>query len=197
VHQTTNPRLWSIRAVCVAAVLAVGVSALVGCSEDDKTPTTPTAAGSTSPATAPATPDPTNKAKAEILAAYKGMREAQIALYAQPAKADPKILNEYAFEDAAGAIRDTQLRFQVQGIVKRGRPVSRNTRVTALNLQANPPTAVLEDCLDTTNWKSVEAKTGKSVSTTESGPRPVTARARVYMGQWVIVEATADGSRKC
>ncbi|MEY9211433.1 hypothetical protein ABH917_000879 [Thermobifida halotolerans] len=86
------------------------------------------------------------------------------------------------------------------GVVVQGRS-SISPEVTAMNLDGVPPTAILTDCLDTSNTDIVDAETGESrkvSSEVQSERVVVTAQAeKTSDGRWAISEVTTDFDRSC
>ena len=85
-----------------------------------------------------------------------------------------------------------------KGTVYQGHPVSTPT-LTKIDLVAKPPTAVIEDCYDGTNYHLIYKKTGAPVPI-KSGPRRYILRttARNFDGRgWLFTESQGFPERTC
>ncbi|WP_411107777.1 hypothetical protein [Streptomyces sp. cmx-4-9] len=177
-----------------AAVLSGAVAlalALAGCGGGG--------GGAKAPAAATAAPSPSKKAdpdaaeKVAVLEAYQGMWEARNRTYAT-AKLDPQ-LETYAGNRALSNIKVTLLYHQEHGTVMTGTPVN---APEVDGFDDAKTKAVLRDCVDTTTYNEVEAKTGKAVPV-GTGPRRHVYNASAIKtgGKWVIWTTDIDRAATC
>jgi hypothetical protein len=82
-------------------------------------------------------------------------------------------------------------------VVYRGRPTW-NTQVTALNLDAKPPSAALRICLDLSKSTPVDKTTGENLKPSDELPRFVlTASAKQLNGRWLIADTKSQRTTPC
>lgn len=190
-----------------AAALGLAVVATVSaCTDDASTPSSDPPisssfihSGLVSTSTSPnntASPNPTDLAKAEVLASYKAYWAAQVSSEAHPRLRQDPNLAKFAIAKALADAQGTILLFRNNGIEMRGRPTHSAT-VTSISL-SKPPRAVIKDCLDSTHWRPVYAATGKSALAPGQSVRiTVDATATLYQGRWVVRTSVAHRDRPC
>jgi hypothetical protein len=98
--------------------------------------------------------------KKDLLEVYSRYREEQAAAYA---KADAKgtDIRKYATAEAYGKVMGDLLSLRSAGNVGKGAPTSKDPQVMSLELSAKTPKATIKDCLDVSNWKVMNRKTGE------------------------------------
>jgi hypothetical protein len=70
--------------------------------------------------------------------------------------------------------------------------------VTDVNLTSVPATVSIQDCLDTTGYRMINAKTKKVVPGSASGRFVATATASRYAdGRWLVNEGAAHPDQPC
>ncbi|MBT2418012.1 hypothetical protein J7F01_08865 [Streptomyces sp. ISL-22] len=114
-------------------------------------------------------------------------------------KVDQAELQKYARDKAATGVVVATAWYDEHGLKVVGEP-GLAPEVTAVNLKAEPKTAVLSDCLDSTDWNTVYKSSGKSANkkdAKESRRKPVTAKAVTVGDRWLISEYEIDRSRSC
>jgi hypothetical protein len=195
VTRTVPARMVSLRAT--AALATVTVLSVAACSAKH-TATAPAPTSAAPSVSAPAS-ESTAAAQAEqqILAAYHNYREAYIAAAAVP---DPTggTLRDYAGGTLLSLIKaDLQSKVD-EGYVMTGRPTW-SVKVVTVNVTKAPYTAETEECFDSTNWKLVAQKTGKSVAAAGQNLKYlVTGKAERYDdGKWRIIDNQAQRDRPC
>jgi hypothetical protein len=179
-----------------AAAVLLALITFTGCTDarSDTTPTT-TPAPTTSEPSSP-TPDPAAAAKAEVLAAYRNFWAASTEARAHPNRRHPD-LAKYAIDKALAAEQATIVLYRQQGIVERGKPIL-TPLVDRVDLNQDPATAQVNDCVDVSNVQAVYRSTGKSALAPSKSFRHVsTATATLFFGHWVIREITTDRNSTC
>jgi hypothetical protein len=87
--------------------------------------------------------------------------------------------------------------YRQQGIVERGKPILAPL-VDRVDLNQDPATAQVNDCVDVSNVQAVYRSTGKSALAPSKSFRHVsTATATLFFGHWVIREITTDRNSTC
>ncbi|WP_405759606.1 hypothetical protein [Streptomyces sp. NBC_00073] len=180
------------RAGLALAAGSAAVAVLAGCTSGpaEKKPVATTSASPSASA------DPQAAVKAEVAAVYRSYWDAQVKAFAKADVRDTG-LEKYAFDSAyADALADVA-GMKVRGDVMTGAPVL-TPQVTAINLDQEPKKASITDCLDVTNWKVVDAKTGaERPLPAERLKRSVTNfEARTVGGKWMITSAEPQ-DRSC
>ncbi|MCX4429077.1 hypothetical protein [Streptomyces mirabilis] len=189
VHLTVRVRNHHRTAVLLLALAALTVT--TGCSSGShdaspKQSATPSATQSV---------DPNAAEKAKVLEAYRNMWEARNRTYAQ-AKLDPK-LSSYAGNKALSNIKVTLLYYQDHGTLMKGQPVN-SPQVTGIDTESKPKKATITDCVDTSRYDEVDAKTGKKVPVGTGSRRHVyNATAINAQGKWIIWTTDIDRERTC
>ncbi|MGW7006567.1 hypothetical protein ACWGCW_28050 [Streptomyces sp. NPDC054933] len=188
---TSHLKRAGARSAVIAVGLAVSMTLLTGCGSNTKADPAPSASPSKSASTDPAAAD-----KAKVLAAVKGMHEAQAAAYAKGTEKDSH-LQAYAQDKALSGIRVELFSYQQAGIVFQGAPQLSNLQVTAIDLQQSPKKATVQGCIDTSHWTPVK-KNGDKVPVKDSNRRYVISEtARTIGNTWYVVAYQLDKSRPC
>lgn len=152
---------------------------------------------------APTAPAPNAVADQDAAAASKAALTAYAGYLAASrsasAKADPKHpdLTKYVADPLLTRVRDAVRDLDVNGAIRTGKLVS-DPRVTTLDLAASPPTVSIQDCIDSTGYKMVYAKSKKPVPGTGGGRYVATATATRYPdGRWLISDAATHEDQPC
>ncbi|MET7296377.1 hypothetical protein ABZS79_30430 [Streptomyces griseoloalbus] len=184
----TNRWLRRTVVAVAATVLTLSVAGCGGGSEKEP-------AASPTPSATPSA-DPQAKAKAEVLTVYRNYWDAQVKAYAKASPVDTG-LDKYAFDEALGKAESELVALKLNGNVIKGEP-KLSPEVTAINLDESPKKATITDCVDVTDWKLQEEKTGEEVKLPkERLTRFVTTiSARTVGDKWLIVE-TQQQDRTC
>jgi hypothetical protein len=173
---------------CVAALLAVG---LAGCQGSDGS------AGSTAQdpqPTAPSPTDPKAEAKAAAITAYKGMWDAYAKAGETADQKDPGI-RRYATGNARTRIVAALLGYREDGLVTKGH-LKMSPKVTSLKPAADPTTAEILDCADSTNWTTHKRATGEKVDE-PAGRREITATVVLDHDVWKVSDFDAKDVGSC
>lgn len=188
------------RRVVAASIAALLLSGAAGCSSSDdsaKSDDDPTPKKTTSPKATPSK-SAEDKAKEQVLAAYRGLSEVRAKAYSS-GKVDNAQLQRYARDKAASGVVVAVAWYEERGLKVVGKPQLK-PEVTAVTLKGKPKTAVLSDCLDTSKSDTVYKKTGKSAikkDAKEPRRKPVAAKAVAVGDRWLISEYNIDRSRSC
>ncbi|WP_030460354.1 hypothetical protein [Kitasatospora sp. NRRL B-11411] len=68
----------------------------------------------------------------------------------------------------------------------------------SLDLQANPPTATIDDCLDVSDWHQADAATKQIKDPKQRLSRyPATALMKKYGNRWLIADFTREVTKTC
>lgn len=114
--------------------------------------------------------------------------------YAHPQRS-PKAIERYAADQARSEIYRTLLHYREQRIRLTGAPKI-SPRVTSVDEKED--IATIEDCVDDSDWKPVDAKTGKSVAAPgQNHQYRATATLQRLEGRWYVVAAKAHRSQTC
>jgi hypothetical protein len=176
--------------VVVAGVVGFTVWRTIGHRSDGTGPTS-------SPVALPTTPSPEEQAAAKALAAYNGFREAYVTASAA-ADVNNKDLATYSVDPVLAQARYDLYQMNQAGLATTGRPTW-SPKVTAVDVTAQPNTVKISDCLDITNWKTVNRATGKSASAPGQAQR-FTVAAEAFLdpnGRWVLRVLTSDRNTSC
>ncbi|MER5924934.1 hypothetical protein [Streptomyces mirabilis] len=139
--------------------------------------------------------DPDASEKTAVLEAYRNMWKARNRTYAT-AKLDSK-LEDYAGNKALSNIKATLIYYQDHGTVLKGEPVN-SPEITGIDTAAKPMKATITDCVDTSHYDEVNAKTGKKVPVGTAPVRVVyNATAINSNGKWIIWTTEIDRGRTC
>ncbi|OIJ88193.1 hypothetical protein BIV25_37315 [Streptomyces sp. MUSC 14] len=182
----------------VAASLSLSVLALSACSSSsgDSKPAAKTSGPASSPA-ASTSASPDAAEKEAVLTTYTNMWAAQMKAY-QKADAAGTDLTKYASLDALAKFRLDLAHMKQSGTVGGGE-VGHSPTVSSIDLTAKLPKASVTDCIDLTNWKAKQVKTGQVIPLPANQPKRyiATAKAERWSGRWMIVDYTPDGGRTC
>ncbi|MFF2174766.1 hypothetical protein [[Kitasatospora] papulosa] len=175
--------------------LGIALTSCGGGSGDARPQTLPSKASSAAPASTSADPDAAEKAA--VLAAYSAMSREQMAAY-RTASAKDTELERYATAEALGQIRNDLARMQEAGTVVRGE-LAHEAEVTALDMDAQTPTATLSDCVDLARYETYDSKARKVIPLpTEQPLRYVmTASAQRWDGRWMVTGLDTRGGQTC
>lgn len=186
------------RTAAGSLVLALSLAA---CTPGEPEPTTPTAAmTSSSPAsTTPTTPtkDPDlAAAESAVLEAYRGYWAAKVASYADPTQPQDPNLAVYADDTALTDAQSTIFTLRDGGIAIPGEPVL--DPVVSDIVLGDARTAVITDCVDSTNWQPIYVATNESAAAPGQAMRVVAeSTAFVAEGQWRIRTFVIQRDRTC
>jgi hypothetical protein len=179
-------------------VVALVVALLgAGCSSNSRKPAAPASSAVSTPSPTPSTSAEETQARGSVLAAYNGFREAHVAA-SNAGDVKGGDLAKYVADPLLAELKVELYQRSVQGLVTTGRPTW-NARVTKVNVSSRPFTVEIEDCFDTTNWKTVDKKTGKDAAVPGQAKKyVVTAEAALYDdGRWLIYKGRAVRERPC
>jgi len=176
-------------------VVAAALLALTGCAQSGQV-----AQVSSAPPVATASPTPTQNpdqaATTQILAVYAGMRQAQAAAEAAGSMQNVS-LGSYAAGSAFDAIVTAVGQDAGNGWRMVGAPVL-DPKVTALALNAQPPTATITDCMNVAGWHTVDQFTGKDITAPSTHSSFVSvSQAQLGQNGWRITETEVNRSMPC
>jgi len=185
------------RAAPLSAAAALLLALCAGCSAPGTGRVTEIGAGPAAPAAATPSLDPAQSATAQVLAAYNGMRQAQVTAEAE-ATTEGSGLGVYASGKAFVEITAAVVQEAAEGRVMIGIPLL-DPRVTALDLSAQPPTATVTDCIGVGGWQSVDQATGQYVAVTSSAHNSFVSVSQAQRGAdgWTITETEVNRSKPC
>ncbi len=193
----TNTRR-SARALSAAGAVLCATALAAGCTSHSDKPTPPPSTPTTAAASAAPTPssDPTADAKAQVLAVYKGMWDAQVKAYSTGTLVGTD-LEKYAGDKALAGIKVTAVYFQDHNLVTRGEP-KLSPVVTSIDIAGAASSATVLDCVDSSSYAPVNKDTGKPATLGDDNRRhPQTSVARGSGGTWLITETTIDRDKTC
>ncbi|MFD8391046.1 hypothetical protein ACFV2N_18055 [Streptomyces sp. NPDC059680] len=188
-------RLRNLAAACLALGAALALSACSS-SDGDSKASTKTSAPASSPA-ASTSVDPDATEKVAVLKTYANMWAEQMKAY-KKADATGTDLTKYASLDALAKFRLDLAHMKQAGTVGGGE-VGHTPKVSSIDLTTKLPKATVTDCIDLTNWKAKQVKTGQVLPLPTNQPKRyiATAKAQRWKGGWMIVDYTPDGERTC
>ncbi|MCX4417807.1 hypothetical protein OOK43_31715 [[Kitasatospora] papulosa] len=191
----TRPRP-GVMALGTAVVLSL---ALTGCgSGGDAKPSATTTAASSAPAASESPADPHAATKAAVLASYTSMWVEQMKAY-RVASPDGTKLDDFATLDALSAFERDLAHMKKNHTVIRG-GLGHQPEVTALDVDAKLPMATVEDCIDLSQWQTLDTKTNKPIPLPTAQPLRYVATATVERwddNRWMVTEYEPDGTRTC
>ncbi|WP_327436461.1 hypothetical protein OG279_37535 (plasmid) [Streptomyces sp. NBC_01201] len=185
-----------VMALCTAVGLSLALTGCGGGSDDARPQTLPSKASSAASASTSADPDAAEKAA--VLASYSSMWAEQMKAY-RKASAEGTELERYVTADALGQFRNDLDRMRTAGTVVRGDLVHDDTTVTAVDMDAQTPTATVQDCLDISKWQTYSTKKNEVLPMPSAQPLRyvATATAQKWEDGWIITAFTPDGAQQC
>ena len=173
---------------------AIALAAHTGCAKAGQV----AQVGSGAPGAASPTPaqDPAQAATAQVLAVYTGMRQAQAA--AEDAGTVQNVsLGSYATGKALIALTSAVGQDAANGWRMVGVP-QLDPKVTALDLNGQPPTATVTDCMNVSGWHTVDQFTGKDITAPSTHSSFVSvSQAQLGPDGWRISETEVNRSKPC
>ncbi|GGQ69707.1 hypothetical protein [Kitasatospora griseola] len=110
---------------------------------------------------------------------------------------DGTALGQYATGNALSEALLSLTQLHDAKLVMTGAPKT-SPLVKTLDLQASPPTATIEDCLDVSGWHQVDAATQQIKDPQQRPSRyPVTAVLKRYGNRWLIADFTREVTKTC
>ncbi|MFJ4674795.1 hypothetical protein [Kitasatospora sp. NPDC088783] len=128
--------------------------------------------------------------------AYQGWWDVQVKVLGR-SDSDGTPLRQYA---TGAAFTDTVIsltQLHDNGLVMVGQPRT-SPVLKSLDLQANPPTATIGDCLDVSGWHQADA-TSKEIKDPQQrlSRYPATAVMKKYGNRWLIADFTREVDKTC
>ena len=183
-----------------AAVLTVVLASCGGESEPFEWPEDPPPEDAAAQPQPQAPADPAEAAAIdEILTAFHDYRELEVEARADP---QPTYVGRRDFSAylADPLLSETLLKLNDMhkaGIVFEGRPTWEPT-VIEVQLDGTPPTAVVHDCLDATEWRSVFRETDEPVPGNGlSGRYAMRIDAKLFPEGWLFYDASIKEEGQC
>ncbi|MFB7176916.1 hypothetical protein ACFCYI_04330 [Streptomyces sp. NPDC056257] len=177
-HHTRNTRF---RTLLAAAITTAVAAVTIGCTKENKAaPPPPSPTASPSPSA-----DPQAAEKTALLGVYRAFWDASVKAYSTGSMKNTGIESVGA-DKAYAKVQATQIYYRDNGFVMTGAP-NLSPQVTALDSAAEPPKAIISDCIDSTSYIQVEKQSGKPVETMDKNRRHVaTYTALKIGGAWQI-----------
>jgi len=164
-----------------------------GCGEKepraDDPPATPTLPASVSPST-----DSAAAGAQAAVAAYRGMWDAFVEA-SNNGVADPPALAKHASGSALEVLNRGLAANRAQQLASRGQPVM-NPKLTSIGPIAAPTSAMIADCVDSTNWLLYK-QNGQPANGDPGGRRKVTATVAKSGGTWKVTGFAAREVGTC
>lgn len=180
----------------IAAGLALAAGLLSACSGGSQAPTStdlttpPVSVTSASP-----TPSTEDKARNDVLTAYRGMWSDMSAAAVTSDSKSP-LLARHATGPALTAIVESLYTDKKAGLVTRGHLVL-DPRITSLDLNKQPTKAVISDCGDTSDWLKYKKATGAPQDDKPGGRHRISASVYGLNGSWKVVSFQLQGVGTC
>ncbi|WP_411107307.1 hypothetical protein [Streptomyces sp. cmx-4-9] len=145
-----------------------------------------------------ATLDPTEQAKADALTAYKAYWTELPKAYAVTA-IEGTDLKKYAAADALNKAMEEIANLKTNGRVMTGEPVASNSTVTGAELEKKTPNVSVSACLDVSNWKITDKKTGQPVPVASSpvSKYVITSLMERWEGSWMVLKYELHADQPC
>lgn len=194
----TSRKAVQAHAVVTAGLILIGIAGCVGEPSQINWPDEPPDVSSL-PASSPALSPEELVAAEEILSAVHRYRETEVATFAAPPLL-PQARDAYAEVLADPLLTETLATISTMregGVVFEGRP-SWAPAVADLRLDAEPPTATVEDCVHADTWRPVFAESGEPVPG-EGRPDRFSAQLELkrYPSGWLIYEVRLGEADWC
>ncbi|MFJ8982614.1 hypothetical protein [Streptomyces sp. NPDC102282] len=185
-----------LMALCAGVGLSLSLAGCGGGGDDAKPQAAPSAASS-APSVSASPPDPDAADKTAVLASYTSMWVEQMKAY-RVASPDGTKLDDYATLDALSMFeRDLATMKKNNTRVTGG--VGHDAEVAELDMEAQIPTATVEDCIDLSKWKA-ERTTGEPIPLPTAQPLRYIATATVERwdnNRWMVTAYKPDGNQTC
>ncbi|MFF8601971.1 hypothetical protein ACF065_32430 [Streptomyces sp. NPDC015232] len=180
-----------------AAALGLGAAVLLaGCGTDSDSPAAKKTSAAPVTSTSPSA-DPEQHAREQVLAAYRGMWAEQVKIYASGSFKGSQ-LEKYAADKALAKVRAAAFYYQNNDLVVKGEPKLKDDPKVTLSLGGSSKSAVIVDCVDSTNFVPENRKTGKKSELDSTSRRKVqTSKAQYGSGRWMITDSTIDKGSTC
>ncbi|MPZ25992.1 MAG: hypothetical protein GEV12_05965 [Micromonosporaceae bacterium] len=170
---------------------------VTGCNDNDTDDLPPPPAADPAAAGSQATVDPAHQ---PILDAYRGSVQAMLAAQAAGDPEHPDLTRFFAegtpalFNVVSGVERHT-----ARGTYYAGDLIVTAAEVTDLDLTTTPPEAIIESCLDSTNYRLVRREDNTPVPEAEPGRRYLVISKALQNtdDRWYIVETQAEWETEC
>lgn len=180
-----------------AAALGLGAAVLLaGCGTDSDTPAAKKTSAAPATSASPSA-DPEQQAREQVLAAYRGMWAEQVKIYSSGSFKGSQ-LEKYAADKALAKVRAAAFYYQNNDLVVKGKPKLEDDPKVTLSLGGASKSAVIVDCVDSTNFVPENRKTGEKSELDSTSRRKVqTSKAQYGSGRWMITDSTIDKGSTC
>ncbi|MER7167707.1 hypothetical protein ABT336_16765 [Micromonospora sp. NPDC000207] len=188
-------RARQLRRRSAGLVVLVVLGAAVGGCGTDPPPVDPSRATGAATTTRPSAQEE-SAARKDALAAYEGYLEATRMASRTSDPQHPELTRHLA-DPLLTRVRLTIRQAKENGAMRTGKLVSDPT-VTGVDLEADPPTVEIQDCLDTTGYRLVYTRDRKVVPGSAGSRHLATATAVRYPdGRWRISRGNAHQDQPC
>lgn len=132
--------------------------------------------------------------KKNVLRAYDGFWREQVKAYAKGSSKGTD-LGDYATAQALSETNSDLMQLKKAGTVVKGKP-GHDAEVTVVDTKAKTPKATVKDCLDISQWQTVESKTGKVLPhPSEQPPKYYTiATVERWEGKWLVTQVETQNA---
>lgn len=133
-----------------------------------------------------------------VLETYRSAREVYIDLLQGELDMDTagERLEQYATGQAYDSMLEDGTTFGEADITFQGEP-GMDPEVTGLDMDSDPPSAVLTDCWDDSTWHPVQNGQALEAAPDQDPRRVLNVRAQQQDGAWVLVELNPEEGRTC
>ncbi|MFF3934126.1 hypothetical protein [Streptomyces hirsutus] len=182
------------------ALLLAALATVSACTTSEpasQKPTTPPSSSSPAPPTA-TKETPEEAAKKEAIAAYQAYWAELPKAFAVPA-VEGTDLKRYAAAEALNKAEETVANLKSNGRLMTGKPVLSNPTVTGAELGKKTPNASVSACLDVSEWKITDKKTGKPapVASTAVSKYVITSLLERWDGSWKVLKYELHADQPC
>lgn len=185
----TRPRRYMLAS---SVLLAAG---LAGCSSPASPPETPAAHSTLHAAASPSPSSSLGPQAQAALIAYEQAWADAAAVEDGGNYQDPRLEQHLAGKLLMTASEDDYIE-ETNGIASRGTPVL-HPHVSAQNLDANPPTVIIADCIDFRHFIQYYAATGKQYSPAQSGLSADSTTMTLMNGKWMATDDHMQPDNSC
>ncbi|MFG2692300.1 hypothetical protein [Kitasatospora sp. NPDC048407] len=131
-----------------------------------------------------------------VVTAYQAWWDVRADVF-ERSNSDGTALGQYATGPALSEALLSLTQLHDAKLVMTGRPRT-SPVVKSMNLQASPPTATIEDCLDVSGWHQADAGTKQIKDPQQRLTRyPATAVLKRYGNRWLIADFTREVTKTC